>query len=333
MSRRKQFTEDEILGALLESDLEDFSSDDELVDATWELPSVGDETLDDQSDEDDHEINATETPQNVTENANRHDIWRKRPFDIQLEESVSQSAEINVTLESPKHYFSAYLNDDFLKRVVEYTNRYHMPTKGKPLAATIGEIKNFFGIIVAMGCIRYPRLRMYWEKKTRLPIVADTMSRDRFLLLRMCLHVVDANEVTEEEKQSNVFWKIKPLIEVIRLACRSLPRKPGDNYSIDEQMIPFTGRCPIRQSLPNKPRVVGLMNEVLTTSEGLVLDFEIYQGKTTPLSNTNLGLGPAFVLRLVETLPEGSKVFDRYFTTIPLLQTLFKSLVFMPLGQ
>ncbi|XP_050339526.1 tigger transposable element-derived protein 1-like [Bactrocera neohumeralis] len=95
MSRRKQFTEDEILGALLESDLEDFSSDDELVDATWELPSVGDETLDDQSDEDDHEINATETPQNVTENANRRDIWRKRPFDIQLEESVSQSAEIN----------------------------------------------------------------------------------------------------------------------------------------------------------------------------------------------------------------------------------------------
>ena len=64
-----------------------------------------------------------------------------------------------------------------------------------------------------------------------------------------------------------------------------------------------------------------MKNEVLTTSEGLVLDFEIYQGKTTPLPCSNLGLGPGFVLRLAETLPEGSKL---YFTTIPLLQALLK---------
>ncbi|KAH7956057.1 hypothetical protein HPB52_005793 [Rhipicephalus sanguineus] len=55
------------------------------------------------------------------------------------------------------------------------------------------------------------------------------------------------------------------------------------------------------------------------------MDFEIYQGKSTPLAETSLGLGPNAVLRLVRTLPEKSSIFfDRYFTTIPLLDELLK---------
>lgn len=58
---------------------------------------------------------------------------------------------------------------------------------------------------------------------------------------------------------------------------------------------------------------------------GFILDFEIYQGKSTPLADTSLGLGPNAVLRLVRTLPENSSVFfDRYFTTVPLLDELLK---------
>ncbi|XP_065365596.1 piggyBac transposable element-derived protein 3-like [Calliphora vicina] len=325
MSRKGGLTEDDIFAEILNSDLEDFSSDDECVDATWELPVVTNDLADQESDNEE-EFNAlSETPPESSQTANRRDIWKKRPFENQLESSSYATADTNTPIETPYHYFSVYFNDEFLEKVTEYTNRYHVAEKGKALGASVAEMKNFFGIIIAMGCIRYPRLRMYWEKTTRLPIVADTMSRDRFFLLRMCLHVVDNNEVTDAEKQSNVFWKINPLLERVRSACRNIPRKCNANYSIDEQMIPFTGRCPVRQSLPNKPRGVGLKNEVLTTSEGLVLDFEIYQGKTTPLPCSNLGLGPGFVLRLAETLPEGSKLFfDRYFTTIPLLQALLK---------
>lgn len=56
-------------------------------------------------------------------------------------------------------------------------------------------------------------------------------------------------------------------------------------------MISFTSRCLVRQSLPNKPREVELKNETLTKFEGLVLDFENSQGKTTPLPCSNSGLG------------------------------------------
>lgn len=88
-------------------------------------------------------------------------------------------------------------------------------------------------------------------------------------------------------------------------------------------MIPFTGCCHLKQYVKNKPRPVGLKMFLLTTSNGLALDFEIYQGQTTRLIQPELGLGPASVLSLAETLPPGSFIFfDRYFTTIPLLKAL-----------
>jgi hypothetical protein len=98
-----------------------------------------------------------------------------------------------------------------------------------------------------------------------------------------------------------------------------------DFFSIDEQMIPFEGKCPSRQYVKGKPRPVGLKNFVVTTKTGLVLDFEIYQGSSTPLPRRDLGLGPAVILRLAQSLPEFSSLyFDRYFTTVPLVEELEK---------
>ncbi|GBP38172.1 PiggyBac transposable element-derived protein 3 [Eumeta japonica] len=55
-----------------------------------------------------------------------------------------------------------------------------------------------------------------------------------------------------------------------------------------------------------------------------MVDFEIYYGNN-PVLTHNLGLGPAVVLRLLQSVPPGSCIFfNRYFTTVPLLEELSK---------
>ncbi|GBP74274.1 PiggyBac transposable element-derived protein 3 [Eumeta japonica] len=174
-----------------------------------------------------------------------------------------------------------------------------------------------------MGCVPYPRLPMYWRAGTKLGLICNIMSRDRFLTLRNALHVVEGDSAPDSEK-GNVLWKVQPMIDKVKDICNKLERVPGF-YSIDEQMIPFTGRCKLRQVVKNKPRPVGLKNFVMTTSEGLMLDFAIYEGAKTMFGESNLGLGPSVILSLAKSIPPGSCVYhDRYFTTVPLIEEMEK---------
>ncbi|CAH1365808.1 unnamed protein product, partial [Tenebrio molitor] len=117
-----------------------------------------------------------------------------------------------------------------------------------------------FGLHAIMGCIHFPRIHMYFNEKFKFPLIDGVMSRDRFYMLRTNLHVVDNLGLTEETKKSNRLWKIQPVIDCVRNRCRALERKEKCAFSIDEQMIPFLGRCPVRQFVKNKPRPVGLKN-------------------------------------------------------------------------
>ncbi|XP_014674623.1 PREDICTED: piggyBac transposable element-derived protein 2-like [Priapulus caudatus] len=166
---------------------------------------------------------------------------------------------------------------------------------------------------------------MYWQQRTRVPAISDTMPRDRFFKIRNYLKVVDNNAVTDNETEADRLWKVRPFLEKIRKTCVALSREP--DVSADEQMIAFTGRCPARQYVHRKPHPTGLKNFVLAGASGIVMDFEVYQGAHTfdnyELDGKKTGQGIGAVLCLVETLSIGHRLFcDRFFTTVPLILNL-----------
>jgi hypothetical protein len=198
---------------------------------------------------------------------------------------------------------------------------YAMSKLGKEIKTSPNEIKVLYGAHAMIDIIKYPRSHMYWQRGIQFESISQAITRDRFFLLRSYLHFVDLNN---RPLQADRFWKIKPIIDSVRNACLStrIPREVG-RFSIYEQIIPILGHYHHRQYVRNKPRPVGLKNFVITTSKGMVLDFEIYQGQNTPLGDRTLGLGPAVVLRLSKTISENSVLFFyRYFTTLPLLDRL-----------
>lgn len=91
-----------------------------------------------------------------------------------------------------------------------------------------------------MGVLKIPQASMYWAKYTSVyPLICESMRRDRFFELRNSPHFVDEN--SNDVNKQNKLCKIQPMLDTVRKACLEIPK--SNHLSIDEQMIPFSGRC------------------------------------------------------------------------------------------
>ena len=94
------------------------------------------------------------------------------------------------------------------------------------------------GIHLAMGNLGFPRVRMYWMKQYRIPLIADTMLAKRFFNLRFCLSVADPLDIDGNDPDS--LHLIRPVIDAVKKRCKELTQ--DEHSAVDEQMVPYKGR-------------------------------------------------------------------------------------------
>lgn len=329
-------TDKHILEGLNDSEYSDESGDDiGILNDEYVPPSneeVSQESLSDSSSEEDLPLQPRSGRGRVRGrgrgiqigNNSASSEWQNKSFTPQIgplyEPSYMPLERFDFTHEQ---YFHEYIDNELINLMVEKTNQMHIYTTGKSLQFTDKECRTFLAITMMMSCIGYPYIRMYWERKWRIPVIAEAMSRNRYFQLRTSLKLVFDPDITQEEKTRDKLWKVRPIIDRMLQGCQKQVK--DQHVSIDEMIIPFSGSCGIKQYCPNKPNPVGLKAFVLANPDGTVCDFNIYQGDTTfpEEKAAGFGLGESAVLNLTRTLVPGHVLyFDRYFTSLKLVLEL-----------
>ncbi|KAJ8953425.1 hypothetical protein NQ318_023543, partial [Aromia moschata] len=259
--------DDKLLHLLeVDSDIEGYDlEEDELDDGVFQEQdtargdivemAIEEENVLEENDEDNDQIEGLDdeiveiSTSNEQVQQDEYDSEDNVPLKFEIQDNGDTSLErINFT---PSDYFSKYMDDNMFQTICDSTNVKYMLLHEKPLNLTLTETKHFFGISILMSLLKYPRVRMYWAKTTRVYSIASVMTRDRYFKIRNHLKIVVDNDISEHLRKSDKLWKVRPLLKKIRETCLSLPRE--NVVAVDEQMIPFTGICGIKQFVRGKP--------------------------------------------------------------------------------
>jgi DNA excision repair protein ERCC-6 len=221
---------------------------------------------------------------------------------------------------TPTLLFEKFINDEVIDMLVNNTNKYAMIDKGKvSFQTSSSEMRVFMAILFTSGYAPLPRRRMYWESSDDVhnTAISNSMTRNRFEELMMCVHVADNAVLSPNDRMA----KIRPLFN--SLNEKFLAEFPYDQHlSIDESMVPYYGRHSAKQFIRGKPIRFGFKVWSLNTPLGYCVQMDPYQG--AGVTDTQLGLGGSVVVKLVNALPSDNYVlyFDNFFTSFKLLQYL-----------
>ncbi|KAL1416974.1 hypothetical protein MTO96_027272 [Rhipicephalus appendiculatus] len=223
--------------------------------------------------------------------------------------------------EEPFDLFARLLNKEIIGLITDESNRYAQQQNDHNVSIAEHDILQFVTILFLRGYHKLPRSDLYWSKAEDLsvPLVANTMSRAKFRLIKRYIHACDSQNLEKGDKMA----KIRPLLRLVNSSLQQFGIF-SKNLSVDEQMVPYFGRHSCKMFIRGKPIRFGYKEWVLCSSSGYPFNIDIYCGKNDGES-TNVPLGTRVVLNALKCVdvPTDHVIFmDNFFTSHALLQEL-----------
>ncbi|KAE8289428.1 PiggyBac transposable element-derived protein 4 [Larimichthys crocea] len=153
------------------------------------------------------------------------------------------------------------------------------------------------------------------------PTHKDTL-RKRFMQISTALRFDDRLSRPARQRRD----KLAAIRELWDVWSTRLPVlfTPGRDVCVDEQLVPFKGRCLFKEYIPSKPAKYGLKVWVLCDVEtSYAWKMQVYTGRS-PGAMREVNQGMRVALEMTEGLEGHTVTVDNFFTSFPLAEELHK---------
>lgn len=224
----------------------------------------------------------------------------------------------------PVDSFKLFLNENILENIVIHTNseaQRVQQLQWKDIDTT--ELQAFIGLLLTIGVNKQGGVdfREHWDPIFGNPIFRATMGKNRFANILRFLRFDD--KTTRSLRRSRD--KLAPIRELWEGVNQNLRKfyLPGENLTIDEQLVPFRGRVSFKQYLPSKPDKYGMKIWWICDSKtSYPLCGIPYLGKEGGSRAENLAFNVVYQLCEPYFRSNRNITFDNYFTSIEIAKTL-----------
>lgn len=198
-----------------------------------------------------------------------------------------------------KSSFDLFISPNIKNIVNEMTNKKGVELYGNNWQnIDMIELDAYIGLQIMAGVYKShgENLTSLWNEKNGRPIIRATMSLKRFATISKCLRF-DSSGDREERRLRD---KLAPIRNVWDKWSNQLKvfYHPHENVTVDEQLVPFRGRCSFRQYIPSIPARYGIKIWALCDSTtSYAWNMEVYTGRARN-AQPEKNQGKTFVLRI-----------------------------------
>ncbi|XP_028260881.1 piggyBac transposable element-derived protein 4-like [Parambassis ranga] len=191
------------------------------------------------------------------------------------------------------------------------------------------DLRAYLGLLILAGVYRSrgEAAASLWDAESGRPIFRATMPLKLFHTYSRLLRF----DNRESRPARRVTDKLAAIREVWDKWVERLPYlyNPGPDVTVDEQLVPFRGRCPFRQYMPSKPAKYGIKSWVACDAKSsYAWKMQVYTGKLTS-GGPEKNQGMRVVLDVTEGLRGHNVTCDNFFTSYELGQQLLKRKITM----